>query len=298
MELADKRWINDVKTGFNIPRVIHIPIPGSRENQSKKYTFSYLAHFTCQLPPGLNTAEIMAVYFFSKSGIMCFQENDLQKNLQPPEVKMRQISKIFIVLILFFANIAVYAAIYGNDIVDGFPEPEAGNIESSVTEGASLFFQGMADLMNLFDEGEKGAASELFLNSANHIDSAVTRFKLAKEKYVLAANMGKTVDKTRCSFTYLKTFDYNQFARENGLVEEIVMDVQKYLANGDAVGFYRRIADDLDNLITRLVILKEKLNSKPAFYRDDYWQLLRQASRLMLFGNYGTMVGKTAYNRL
>jgi len=211
---------------------------------------------------------------------------------------MKQISKIFIVLILFFANIVVYAVIYGNDIVDGFPEPEAGNIESSVTEGASLFFQGMADLMNLFDEGEKGAVNELFPNTSNLLDSTITRFKMAKEKYALAANIGKTADKTRCNFTYLKNFDYDRFAEENGLMDEIVMDVKKYLANGDAVGFYRRIADDLDNLITRLGILKEKLTSKPAFYRDDYWQLLRQASRLMLFGNYGTMVGKTAYKLL
>lgn len=205
---------------------------------------------------------------------------------------------IFVVFIFFFANIVVYAAIYGNDIVDGFPEPEAGNIESSIVEGSSLFFQGMADLMNLFDEGEKGAANELFPNSVNLIDSAMGKFKLAREKYVQAANIGKTVERTRCNFTYLKTFDYTQFAEENGLMDEIIIDVKKYLANGDAVGFYLRIADELGNLITQLNALKEKLNSKPEFYRDDYWQLIRQASRLMLFGNYGTMVGKTAYNLL
>jgi len=209
---------------------------------------------------------------------------------------MKRKSMILIVFVFFFANIAAYAVICGNDIVDGFPEPEAGNIESSVIEGSSLFFQGMADLMNLFDDAEKGAASELFTNSANLIDSAIGKFKMARGKYVRAANIGKAVEKTRCSFTYLKTFDYAQFTEENGLVEEVVMDVKKYLANGDAVGFYLRIADDLGNLITRLNALKEKLNAKPAFYRDDYWQLLQQASRMMLFGNYGTMVGKTAYN--
>jgi hypothetical protein len=154
----------------------------------------------------------------------------------------------------------------------------------------------MADLMTLFDEAEKGAANELFPNSDNLIDSAIGKFKMAREKYVQAASIGKTVERTRCSFTYLKNFDYAQFAGENGLVEEVVMDVKKYLANGDAVGFYLRIADDLGNLITRLNALKEKLNAKPAFYRDDYWQLLQQASRMMLFGNYGTMAGKTAYN--
>jgi hypothetical protein len=253
------------------------------------------------LPPGFKLDGLQAVYFFSKSGIMKFQENDFKKNLQPSEVKMKRLTRILIISIVFgivlLENIG-YSVIAANDIVDGFPDPEAGNIESSVTEGSSLFFQGMADLMTLFDEGEKGAANVLFPNSANLIDSAIARFKMAKEKYVLAANMGKTVEKTRCNFTYLKTFDYDRFAEENGLMGEIVNDVKKYLANGDAVGFYRRIADDLDNLITRLGILKEKLNFKPAFYRDDYWQLLGQASRLMLFGNYGTMVGKTAYNLL
>jgi len=214
---------------------------------------------------------------------------------------MWSLTKVLIFSIVFGIVLLVnigYAVIACNDIVGGFPEPEAGNIENSVTEGSSLFFQGMAELMNLFDEGEKGAANELFPNSTNLIDSAISKFKLAKEKYILAANMGKTVDKTRCNFTYLKTFDYNRFAVENGLIVEIINDVKKYLVNGDAVGFYRRIADDLDNLISRLGILKEKLTSKPAFYRDDYWQLLRQASGLMLFGNYGTMVGKTAYNLL
>ncbi|MGD2093030.1 MAG: hypothetical protein PVH61_43110 [Candidatus Aminicenantes bacterium] len=208
---------------------------------------------------------------------------------------MKRKSMIFIAFIFFFTNIVVYGAIYGNDIVEGFPEPEAGNIESSVTEGSYLFFQGMAELMNLFDEAEKGAANELFPTSANLIDSAIGKFKMAKEKYVQAASIGKTVEKTRCSFTYLKTFDYSQFAEENWLMDEIVMDVKKYLANGDAVGFYMRIANDLENLINRLNALKEKLNSKPAFYRDDYWRLLQQASRMMLFGNYGTMVGKAAY---
>ena len=211
---------------------------------------------------------------------------------------MRRNLKILFFSIVFgivlFANVG-YSAIFSNDVVEGFPEPESGNIESSVTEGSSLFFQGMADLMNQLDEGEKGAANALFPNSANLIDSASGKFKMAKEKYVQAANIGENVEKTRCNFTYLKAFNYGQFAEENGLIAEIVTDVRKYLSNGDVVGFYRRIADDLDILITQLNALKEKLNSKTTFYRDDYWRLLRQASRLMLFGNYGTMVGKTAY---
>jgi hypothetical protein len=90
LEPADKRWIYEVKTNFKIPPPLCNFIVRAPANQPKKYTFSYLGNSKCllkKLPPGFKTTVLLAVYFFSKSGIMNLQENDLQKNLQPPEVK-------------------------------------------------------------------------------------------------------------------------------------------------------------------------------------------------------------------
>jgi hypothetical protein len=212
-------------------------------------------------------------------------------------MKQKQILTIiiFIVTLAFVGN-NVYCTVWANDIIDGYPEPEATNIESLVIEGSSLFFQGMTEIMRLFDEGEKGSKSVNFPNSANLIDAAVNKLKMSKEKYLYAVQLSNSVNKNICDFTYLEKFDYERYVEENGLIIGIANDVKKYLSGGNVVGFYQRIADDIDGLIKRLVTLKEKLSNKSSLYQEDHWLILQQGARLLLFGNYGTVMGKTAYN--
>ena len=212
-------------------------------------------------------------------------------------MKQRLILTVIIILITFaLGGNNVYCLIHGNDIIEGYPESEAVNIESQVIDGSSLFFQGMSAVMGLFYEGEKGSKDGNFPNSVNLIDVAVNKLKMSREKYLGAIQMAKSVDMRLCDFTYLEKFDYEQFVEEKGLNTVIAMDVKSYLFAGNVVGFYQRIADDIDGLIKRLVALKVKLNNKLSLYQEDYWLILQQGSRLLLFGNYGTVIGKTAYN--
>ena len=209
--------------------------------------------------------------------------------------------KQILTVIIFFITLAlggknIYCSLHGNDIVDGYPEPEATNIESLVIEGSSLFFQGMTEIMRLFDEGEKGSKDGNFPNSVNLIDAAVNKLKMSREKYLHAVQLSKSVDKSMCDFTYLEKFDYDRFVEEKGLITGIAIDVKKYLSVGNVVGFYQKVADDIEGLIKRLVTLKEKLSNKSSLYQEDYWLILQQGARLLLFGNYGTVMGKTAYN--
>jgi hypothetical protein len=212
-------------------------------------------------------------------------------------MKQKPILTVIIFLITFALGVnEVYCALIANDIIEGFPEPEAANIESQVIEGSSLFFQGMTEIMRLFDEGEKGSKDGNFPNSVNLIDAAVTKLKMSREKYLGAIQMATSVDIRLCDFTYLEKFDYEQFVEEKGLNTVIAKEVKNYLSAGNVVGFYQRIADDIDGLIKSLVTLKEKLSKKSSLYQEDYWLILQQGSRLLLFGNYGTVIGKTAYN--
>ncbi len=201
----------------------------------------------------------------------------------------------FLGIFVLSGNRNIYCHIYINNIVDGFPEQEATTIEGYVIEGSSLFFQGMADIMILCDEGEKGLKDGILPNSINLIDSAVKNLKLSREKYLQAIRMSNSVDKALCNFTYLGKFDYDKLTGEKGLVAEIANEAKSYLSVGNVVGFYQKIADENEGLIKNLVTLKEKLGNKEALYQEDYWLILQQVSRLMLFGNYGTVMGKTAY---
>ncbi|UCH96061.1 MAG: hypothetical protein JSV88_04205 [Candidatus Aminicenantes bacterium] len=212
-------------------------------------------------------------------------------------MKQKQILTVMIFLITFaLVGNNIYCALHGNDIIDGFPEPEANNIESLVIEGSSLFFQGMSDIMKLFDEGEKGSKDGNLPNSLNLIAAAVIKLNMSREKYLNAINEANSVDKSMCDFTYLEKFNYDQLAQEKGLITGIANEVKNYLSVGNVVGFYQKIADDMDGLIKMLEILKEKLSNKLSLYQEDYWLILQQGSRLMLLGNYGTVMGKTAYN--
>ncbi len=212
-------------------------------------------------------------------------------------MKQKQILTVMIFIIMFaLSGNNSYCSLFSNDIIEGFPDPEANNIESFVIEGSSIFFQGMSDIMRLFDEGEKGSKDGNFPNSVNLIDAAVNNLKMAREKYLLAVRLSNSVDKNMCDFTYLEKFDYDRCAEEKGLIAGIANEVKKYLSVGNVVGFYQKIADDIDGLIKRLETLKEKLSYKLALYQEDCWLILQEGSRLLLFGNYGTVMGKTAYN--
>ena len=214
-------------------------------------------------------------------------------------MKTKHVLAIMVTLfIVVSTSYNAYCGLHGNDIVEGYPEPEASNIESLVIEGASQYFQGMADIMNLFDDAEKCSKGGTFPNSLSLIDSAVNKLKTSREKYSQAIQLSVAIDKNVCDFSYLIKFDYEGFTKEKNFNPEIVNDVKQYLATENVVGFYQRIADDIEGVVKRLETLKEKLNTKVSLYQEDYWLILQQCSRLMLFGNYGTVIGKTAYNSL
>jgi hypothetical protein len=218
-------------------------------------------------------------------------------NIKEDNMKQKQFLTVMIFLITFaLVGNNSFCALAGNKIIEGYPDPEANNIENLVIEGSSLFFQGMSDIMKLFDEGEKGSKDGNFPNSLNLIDEAVNKLKMSREKYLNAVQLSNSVDKNMCDFTYLERFNYDQLVEDKGLITGIANDVKNYLSVGNVVGFYQKIADDIDGLIKRLETLKEKFNNKLSLYIEDYWLILQQGSSLMLLGNYGTVIGKTAYH--
>jgi hypothetical protein len=204
------------------------------------------------------------------------------------------------VAVLIFAASANYGVVIGNDIAEGFPDTDSSNIENQIIEGASQFFQASADIMKLFDETERGARLRSFPNNIGLIDAAISKLRLSKENYLKAVNLGNAVDETKCNFNYLKQFDYDKFIEEKGLIKEIAEDVKTYLSAGNVTGFYHRIADDLEIMIRKLDELKVKLKSSnnTAFDITDYWGLIQLTSRIMLFGNYGTAFGQTAFGNI
>lgn len=199
--------------------------------------------------------------------------------------------------LVVLSSIYIFGAVAANDVIDGYPPEESAVIEDNIIEGSALFFQAAADIMKLFDEAERGAKDLNFPNSTNMLDSAIAKLKMAKEKYETATGLGKSIDKANCNFEYLKVFDYDKLVTEKGLIKEVVEDVKVYLQTGNVPGFYQRISDEVGILIDRLNGLKIKMQVEiVTFHKSDYWGILQKLSGIMLLGNYGTVIGNTAYS--
>jgi hypothetical protein len=203
-------------------------------------------------------------------------------------------------LVLFLTVPGLEAVVWINNVCDPFPGGKAsgdsGDIESLVTEGAALYFKANADIMNLCAESEITPNKDYnFSRSLSLVQSALGNLKEAKAKYLQAVQMGIAAGYIQEKLDLLKTFDYDGFAAQQELNETIKDSVKGFLKNGDVTGFYQEAADQLEELMVILKDIEKSLqnNLKPKV--PTLWHLVQKLSQLTLFGNYGTVMGQTAF---
>jgi hypothetical protein len=200
-------------------------------------------------------------------------------------------------LVLFVTISGLEAVVWINDVCKPFPEGKSrGDIETLVTEGAALYLKANADLMNLCAESEIPPTKEYdFTRALSLVQSALGYLKEAKAKYLQAVQLGIAAGYLQQELDLLKTFDYDGFAAQHELNETIKDRVKGFLKNGDVTGFYQEAADQLETLTVTLKDIEKGLqdNLKPKV--PTLWDLVQKLSELTLFGNYGTVMGQTAF---
>lgn len=71
--------------------------------------------------------------------------------------------------------------------------------------------------------------------------------------------------------------------------------VKGYLGKGDAIGVYQKTADDTENIISILNVIKKDLSMSVRPKITEFRKLLQAISKLMLFGNYSTVSAQHAF---
>lgn len=200
-------------------------------------------------------------------------------------------------LVLFLTISGLEAVVWINDVCRLFPEGKSrGDIETLVTEGAALYFKANADLMNLCAESEITPTKEYdFTRALSLVQSALGYLKEAKAKYLQAVQLGIAAGYLQEELDLLKTFDYDGFAAQHELNETIKNRVKEFLKNGDVTGFYQEAADQLETLTGTLKDIEKTLQSNLKPKIETLWGLVQKLSELTLFGNYGTVMGQTAF---
>lgn len=197
---------------------------------------------------------------------------------------------------VFFVRVPTIDAFFWcNDIASPFDEGKSSTIENLVIEGSSLYFKANAEMMNLYAEAEIPPNVEY--NDAGSlvlVQSALGYLKASKSKYLQAIQVGRAVGYVESKIDLLKTFNYDRFEVESGLNKTVANRVKGFLKNGDVIGYYQEIADELDGLMVILSDMEKSLQDRVKPSIPVFWDLLQKLSELTLFGNYGTMMGQTA----
>lgn len=203
---------------------------------------------------------------------------------------------LFLVGVFFVMVPKVEAFFWVNDIYVGFEEDKSGDIENLVIEGSSLYFRANADIMNLYAEAEIPPDVEYnYSKSLALVQSALGYLKESRKKYLQAAQMGIAAGYVESKIDLLKAFNYDRFAAEQRLNESVKNRVKSYLKNGDVIGFYQEVADELDGLMVILTDMEKSLQDSIKPSLTVFWNLLQKLTELTLFGNYGTVMGQTAF---
>ena len=200
-------------------------------------------------------------------------------------------------MVLFLTISGLEAVVWINDVCRLFPEGKSrGDIETLVTEGAALYLKANADLMNLCAESEIIPTKEYdFTRALSLVQSALGYLTEAKAKYLQAVQLGIAAGYLQEELDLLKTFDYDGFAAQHELNETIKDRVKGFLKNGDVTGFYQEAADQLETLTVTLKDIEKSLQSNLKPKVPTLWELIQKLSELTLFGNYGTVMGQTAF---
>jgi hypothetical protein len=203
------------------------------------------------------------------------------------------VSMFFIILML--SNNSLFAYISFNGSGSGYNDTNTGSdltkntasIDSLITESASCYLQGKADIQTLLNLVElqdvRGVdyteLQRLIASAVEHITNA----RLAYEKLVVTA---KRTPYNPAVIEQLKDFDYNSFMLENRLNETIFKKVEGYLSNGDITGAFRHGLSVIRSIQWLLFIVANYVEFDQMPELEISWKLNELCAEFSLFGSY------------
>jgi hypothetical protein len=206
-------------------------------------------------------------------------------------MKKRLVKLMLGVVLIAGTIVGLNAVMVANDPVAPFVGKTSIQIGDMITDSASELLQSAAEAFLFLNEVEIAGRNGLNVNAAlQRIDMATARVQQALDLFREIIVSGREAGYEKNRLAKLQSFSYDQFARENGLSTEEMSKVSAYLGRGNVLGFYRRHALNLQNLLGTLQSIRADLLQGKLSENRVLWSLLQQYSNTMIFGNYASMV--------
>jgi len=206
-------------------------------------------------------------------------------------MKKRLVKLMLGVVLISVSIVCLNAVMVANDPVAPFVGKTSIQIGDMITDSASELLQSAAEAYLFLNEVEIAGRNGLNVNAAlQRVDMATARVQQALNLFREIIVSGREAGYEKNRLAKLQSFSYDQFARENGLSTEEMSKVSVYLGSGNVLGFYRRHALNLQNLLGTLQSIRADLLQGKLSENRVLWSLLQQYNNTMIFGNYASMV--------
>lgn len=206
-------------------------------------------------------------------------------------MKKRLVKLMLGVVLISVSIVCLNAVIVGNDPLTPFTGNASAQVGDMITDSASELLQSAADAFLFLNEVEIADRKGLDVNSAlQRVDMAAARVERAMILFKNIIVTGREAGYEKRRIAQLMDFSYAQFARDNGLNEEMMGEVSSFLGRGNVLGFYRQHVHNLQQLLDTLTSIKGDLLAGRRSDNQVLWSLLQQYNRTLLFGNYASLV--------
>lgn len=204
----------------------------------------------------------------------------------------KRLVKLVVGLVLIGISIVYLNAVIAfNDPGSPFPGRTSVQVGDMITESASELLQSAAEAFLFLNEVEIAGKNGLNVGAAlQRVDMAAARVEHSSRMFKDIIAVGREAGYEKNRIGKLQNFSYGQFARDNGLNEEIMREVSVYLSRGNVLGFYRRHVRNLQTLLDTLNRIKADLLAGKRLDNQVLWSLLQQYNSTMMFGNYASLV--------
>jgi len=204
----------------------------------------------------------------------------------------KRISQLVIGLVLIGISIAYLNAFWAAKVpYSPFSGRSSVQVGDMIMESASELLQSASEAFLFMNEVKFAEQNGLNSGAAlQRIDLAAAKVEQALKIFNEIIAVGKEAGYDEGRIGKLKAFNYEQYARENGLSGETMSKVAGYLGKGNVSGFYRCHAGNLETLLNILDHIKKDLLAGKLSENQVLWTLLQQYDSTMMFGNYASLV--------
>lgn len=174
----------------------------------------------------------------------------------------------------------------GNGLI-GISSP----IEGYVIQGAGYFLNAGTSIYQLLTMVELQDCQGLDISALEKVnDSASADIKKAIETYELLIKTAEATPYNEEIQVKLKSFDYEAFAKANGLNKASLAEVAMFLKRGDITGLYKRTYTRLKTIAGLLQTIKYNVSRGQLPLIDSFRRLNNAFSETSLLGSYTAQV--------